>query len=606
MNDPAKADAWGPEREVRAELVRWLCVEREASTCVDPKGITVHGAEVVGRLDLSFADVPFPVAFFRCRLTGESHLSFVRIPALRLIGTWTRSITADGVNVRGDMFLRAGFSAEGEVRLLGAQIGGQLNCSGGTFKNPGKRALNAARINVQGDVFLREGFSAEGEVELAGAQIGGNVECYRAKFNNPGKYALSAHGVNVQGDVFIREGFSAEGEVRLVGAQIGGQLACNGGTFKNPGGEALSADHINVQGSVFLIGHFTAEGRVRLPGAQIGGNLDCSGGKFKNPGKDALTADHINVQANVFLGEGFSAEGEVRLAGAQIGGQLECAGGRFTALAAETATIRGSLWWRQVEDGGNTDLDLIDATVGNLVDDEASWPASGKLRLDGFVYDRISPRGPTDAKKRLEWLARLDQFTLQPYRQLAKVLHGTGDTRGARHVLFEMEHRRRAKEDRSWAARLWSWVLRATIGYGLKPLLALWWLLGLSVLGFVTLGLGYLGGAVTPTEKEAYTRFQADGKAPPYYPRFNALAYSLEHSFPFASLGQKDHWGPNPQDFGCEPTLEWRVLEKVRGVRLLRFPKPGVLRFFLWSQILAGWALATLFVAGLTGIVRAE
>jgi hypothetical protein len=29
-----------------------------------------------------------------------------------------------------------GFTAEGEVRLLGAHIGGQLDCDGGMFHNP--------------------------------------------------------------------------------------------------------------------------------------------------------------------------------------------------------------------------------------------------------------------------------------------------------------------------------------------------------------------------------------------------------------------------------------------------------------------------------------
>jgi hypothetical protein len=32
------------------------------------------------------------------------------------------------------VFLRDGFKAQGEVRLLGANIGGQLDCSGGTSR----------------------------------------------------------------------------------------------------------------------------------------------------------------------------------------------------------------------------------------------------------------------------------------------------------------------------------------------------------------------------------------------------------------------------------------------------------------------------------------
>jgi hypothetical protein len=555
-NDPATADTWGPEREIRADLIRWLCIDREATARIDPRGVRMHAAKVVGPLDLSFADVPFPLGFIRCRLTDDADLSCARIPALNLGGTWTQSITAEGIIVQGDVFLRKGFSAAGGVRLLGAQIGGVFACSGGTF-------------------------------------------------NNPGEDALSADGVNVQGAVFLSEGFNVEGAVRLPGAQIGGVLVCSGGTFKNLGKDALTADGVNVKGDVFLREGFSAEGEVWLPGAQVGGQLDCSGGRFKNSGGEALIADSIKVKGTVFLNEGFSAEGKVRLLGAQVEGDLYCNGGTFKDLNAEAATIRGALWWQEVEAGKGTKLNLINATAGAVADDEASWPVPGNLDLDGFVYDRFTV-GPRDAKKRLEWLARVKWFRLQPYRQLAKVLRETGDSAGARQVLLEMERRHREQEDRSWAARLWSRVLRVTIGYGLKPVLALGWLLAVTVVGFVVFGLGYLGGAVTPTEKEAYTKFQTDGMTPRHYPRFNALVYSLEYSFPFASLGQKDHWGPNPQDLGCEPAVEWPVLEKLRGVPFFWFPKPYILQVFRLFQIFAGWALATLFVAGLTGIVRAE
>jgi hypothetical protein len=45
----------------------------------------------------------------------------------------------------------------------------------------------------------------------------------------------------------------------------------------------------------------------------------------------------------------------------------------------------------------------------------------------------------------------------------------------------------------------------------------------------------------------------------------------------------------------------------VGGVRpFLVLFSPWCVQVFLWAQVLAGWVLATLFVVGLTGIVRAE
>ena len=37
-NDPAQADSWGGERVIRAELIRWLCLNEEASRQVDVRG----------------------------------------------------------------------------------------------------------------------------------------------------------------------------------------------------------------------------------------------------------------------------------------------------------------------------------------------------------------------------------------------------------------------------------------------------------------------------------------------------------------------------------------------------------------------------------------
>jgi hypothetical protein len=619
-----------------------------------------------------------------------------RLPALYLNGSRTRSITADGVTVFGNVFLRAAFTAEGEVRLLGAQIGGDLDCSGGVFRNPPQKdvpesgkALNADGINVRGNVFLRRGFTSEGEVRLLGAQIGGDLDCHGGHFKNPPKgnlpesgKALYADGVNVRGGVILREGFTAEGEVRFLSAQIGAVLDCSGGKFKNvpekerPGsGDALNADRANVRSGVFLRAGFTAEGEVSLLRAQIGADLDCSGGVFKNPpqkdvpesGK-ALTADRVNVEGGVFLREDFAAHGEARLLGAHISGNLDCSGGKFKnppqkelpessgrALSGDGVDVRGSVFLRQgftaegrvlllgarigrdldcrggpfsvlsaedariahrlvMRDVRNAELsvsDLRNAVVEVLIDDEASWPAAGNLHLDGFVYGRISA-GPTDAETRLKWLALQPESTPQPYRQLAKVLREMGDDRGARKVLYEMECRRRAQEDKTWYSRLWGRVLWATIGYGLYSRRALGWLVSLTLLGTLLFGLGYLGGSMAPTEREAYACFEKQGWPPRHYQQFNPLVYSLENSVPLLRLGQDSVWAPNPgpreQEYhGAVNFAPFKWLGRWSGKYLPAWhTAPWLLRCYRWLQIVSGWMLATLFVAGVTGVVRRE
>ena len=130
-NYPAKAKQWGPEREIRAELIRWLCAHRRARKLIDPKGIRVLGAKITGPLDLNSTDVPFPLRVERCCLSEGVTLIGLHVPELSFNGSWTQFIHADGAEVKGCVCLGEGFHAQGIVHLNGATIGGDLDCDGG-------------------------------------------------------------------------------------------------------------------------------------------------------------------------------------------------------------------------------------------------------------------------------------------------------------------------------------------------------------------------------------------------------------------------------------------------------------------------------------------
>jgi len=576
QNDPATAPAWGPEREIHAEIISWLCADPGASQRVDSRGVIVADAKIIGKLDLSFATIRFPLRFWRCCLVTDADLNHATIPLLDLSGSSIRGLNLEGATVSGNVFLRrdsigpglltCGFSAVGEVKLLGAQIGGNLDCDGGSFLNFGERATKKAifadGVKVSGYVFLR-GTSAMGEVNLLHAQIGSNLECDGASFENPGGFALLAQHADVKGDICLRKQSLDKGEPK----------------------------------------NFSARGEVNLFNARIRGNLDCHGGKFDNGDGEAIIGEIIQVDGHIHLHDHFIARGSVRLFGAQIGQSLNCSEGSFNILTLETASIKGIFDWSKVQNSHNVQLNLKSASVGTLEDDEASWPSKGNLDLDGFTYNRISA-GPSDPETRLQWLERQDKFTRQPYQQLAKVLHDGGDEPGGRRVLFEMEDRsRREQHGRSWSWRTWDWVYKRTVGYGYNSEQALLWLAALTLVGSLFFGLGYLGGAIAPNDKEAYGTFEQQGSPPNYYVHFNPLVYSFEHSFPLINLSVKDHW---------EPTSALRVPVVANGVfrwmqdHHFRLRFPSLLRGWMWLQTLAGWILATLYVAGLTGIVKSD
>ncbi|HJP91221.1 MAG TPA: hypothetical protein VJ875_04645 [Pyrinomonadaceae bacterium] len=659
-NNPADSDNWSADRQIRSDLIRWLCINQAARDCVDPRGIQICGARISGALDLSFATVPFPLRLSRCRLSDNWSLNYIEIPSIQFTGTWVRSLTADVAKVKGSVTLKEVVCAKGTVQLRGAEIAGNLDCSGSTFQNPADAnipdsgiALNAEGAKVGGSVLLNNKFSAEGKVQLFNAQVGGNLNCGSSTFQNsadaniPGSgMALNAEGAKIGGSVFVRYDFSAEGEVSLFNAEIGGDLDCSGGKFRNPAkaipgsGTALNAVGAKVGDSVFLRRDyfqrwdFVADGAVRLFGAEIGRSLDCNGGKFQNPAKAnipgtgvALDAELAKVGGPVVLNNNFLPEGEVRLLNAQIRGDLSCDGSKsqdpanakipdsgvaldtkgihiegsmvlreqFRAVGMVNARISGSL---TCDEAAFERVDLTDAFVGSIVDDEGSWPKAGNLLLDGFVYGRISG-GPLDVSKRLAWIKRQPSFARQPYRQLASVLGNAGDDLGARRILSDMQRTAWSQRQRRWPARLISQLLRVTIGYGYFPLRAVWLILGLVLVGAGVYWVAYNMGSIVPIQKESYALFEKNCTVSSEYEHFHTIPYSLENSFPLIKLGIQDKWAPAPetrvQACSC---CSWtsRVLQEISA--------PGFLRVFRWIQICLGWILTTLFVSGITGILR--
>ena len=356
-SDPAYAEDWAASRKIRADLIRWLCVDPVAKAKVDPRGIQVQGATIVEPLDLSFISLPFPLGLWGCWLTHNVNLTSAEIPVLGLAGTRTGLLLEDRLVTKGDILLRHGFSAHGWVRLIGARIGGKLDCVDAFFYNPADagtegagRALSADGIQVEGDVFLFGRFTAAGEIRLTGARIGGSLDCGGGVFYSPKQKGLDLTGIalNVAGasigrSLNLGDGFISEGQVCVQGAQIGQDLICAGAVLRNAGREvnradgfALNANGVAVKGSVVFSGGFRAEGEVSLiGGAQIRGQLVAVGGTFLNPVNDldasgvALGADGIVVDGGIFLSKGFRALGQVRLLGARVGAILDCGGGAF-------------------------------------------------------------------------------------------------------------------------------------------------------------------------------------------------------------------------------------------------------------------------------------
>ncbi len=553
-NNPENADRWGNDRILHAKKIQWLCTNPEPAKLVTRKGIQIIGARIEGELDLQFEEMGFPLAFFKCIFDDTIYLQYAQIRVLHFGGTHTERIEADCLDIKGSVFLNDGFKAKGGVRLGFATIGGNLKCDNGEFIKPSEsvdhegRALFADGINVKGNVFLRNGFKAEGEVRFPSANIGGDLDCIKGKFVNPNKIAFGADGINVKGAVFLRDSFKAKGEVRFIGATIGGDFDCS----RNP-------------------------------------KIKTKAGEFINPTGRAINADRINVKGSVFLKYGFMAEGKISL---------------------DNAIINRRFVYTDVESPEKVILDLRSAKIGTLWDQKESWPKEGNLFLNGLVYDDLDDEAPKDAKSRIEWL-RLNggkEFNPQPYEQLAEVLKRNGHEKDAKEVLIaKNKDLVELGAELSITQKVWYKFIGPMIGYGYKPLDVFWkgpmgikfWgsILFWMMLGSVVFWFGYYGKSklMSPSKTGVYAEDagKTNTKIHNEYPTFQFITYSIDAFLPVVDLHQSKYWLPNANKGNVLLETRWFTIRW-----------GGVLLFYLWGHIVIGWVLSTLFVVGLTGLIR--
>jgi hypothetical protein len=120
---------------VSGRLIRRLCVGKEAQD-VDPLGIRIKDARIV---DLSYCMVARPLRFEATTFDMTPDLIGAQLPAL-----WFEDCTLPGLLANG---IRTGHlrldssRVSGEVLLISARVGGQLDCAGATLSNEGGYAL---------------------------------------------------------------------------------------------------------------------------------------------------------------------------------------------------------------------------------------------------------------------------------------------------------------------------------------------------------------------------------------------------------------------------------------------------------------------------------
>ncbi|WP_330309348.1 MULTISPECIES: oxidoreductase [unclassified Streptomyces] len=505
-----RGEWFADEGEVRASVVRRLLLAPPPAEAGHLPRLRLRDVRITGRLDLAEAVVPGTLRLRNCRFEQAPCLDGASVGALEMRDCVLPGLSAVGVTIGWKCEI-SGCRVEGPIDLYGASIGGTLHLENsrltGHGERRGERALQLLCATIGGDIQAGTGLHVDGCTDLRDTSVRGSVVLKRAELLNPSGIALKANRLHIGGNLSCG-GLVAEGTVDLCDARVGGGALFEGASLTAEHGPALRAHGIDV-GAVFnCCDGFTARGRVTLSSITVRSRVCFQDAVIDvPPGTPALT----------------------------------CRRSTASELALTTREpVRGTV------DLSHTRLTVLRGTPD-------SWPNT--VRLEAVVYDSLLPQLP--AVQRLPLLTRDPEgFTPQPYEQLAAAYRLHGHDGDARTVLLAKQ--RRLRTTLPWPGRVWSRLQDVTVGYGYRPMRAMWWLYAIMLSGILL-----------------FTRWPPQAVDPGKPPHFQAAIYTLDLVLPLVDFGQE-------QAFSPRGGLQWAAV----------------------VLVCLGWLLATTAAAGANRMLR--
>jgi len=614
---------WTASAQVRAPFLRALCLALLGEGAPEAPVIWVHGAWFTGGdVDLSNLSRSMTLRLHSCKFDGSIDLHASQFMAVELDNSMALGVSGLGIKLDADLSLES-FTC-GQLHFEDSKIEGKVNCvnantvvmhftdaKGKDQETEGRTSFDHAR--VKGTVDLTSGTFSQG-VSLVGATVGGDLDCSGCTIH-PCTNAQDSHfgqGVTFEdvqvGESITLDGATVSGESDLTGARIGGDFSCKGTHLYGNGGLSLNMEKVVIDGAAIIQGEFSADGQVLINNAAIKNGIQASGGSVTFSNSSQPPAPAVFIASSTVQGT------------SDFGESVRCAG--LTILSSRF----GDLYI--LANIGGTGLDLENTKTAVYTDMwSARQPAS--LNLKGFTYLSIADQSPQksgdkkageiNVETRLQWLQLGAGKSSQPYVQLANVLREQGRDDAATQVLEQLAGATLATDNP--LVRVKDDLLGRDLvpfNYGYEPINAFYFMLALTGIGWIVYRRNAVGGIV-PTEKEAFQCVASEQRVPSYYTTFSPLVYSLENTFPLVDLGQARKWQPNPYSRRAvifprrmlaamarrspkeSPKRRW-ALSGVRVLAALGTVK--WLRVFVWVQVLLGWLLATFLVAGLGGLIR--
>jgi hypothetical protein len=557
---------------------------------VSAEGLTLKGTLKVGNANLKYLSIT------KARVEGNMELSEVNLEraiyAQRLVLGGDLSLTA--VLVRGTnlSFMGAQVGGKFEAQNIGAwyiwasgmQIGKGLSCNQVKARRVDLRDTRVGERLIVKYLTCYQWESDEmmvtGEAHISGVERVNEFSWERGKVSGSLKISnvvtnhFSLQGIRVDEGLEVKNVWVG-GAMNLEGFQGGGNLLIErcilgGPLYSQPG---LSLERAEIAGE------------VRIKDSSILSGLDA----------EKLHAHSLYVE-KTFLTRGVWRELDEPT--------LQVVKVRDVGLSLKDAHLEERAYFKDVTIMGPVSLRYAQMQTLEIFVKQGSGkegkdsgiglsPLAGWVDLHGISVSRWVFSGPAiedkDRETRLRlfsaWLRRqLPYYSAHPYENVAKALKAEADENAALRILIQKEDDVGLARSLPWWQRLWRGLLRYTIGHGYRPELALVWILAFIALGAFLFDLGYREGVMAPASTDVLVQemYQKYREIPKDYPTFSAWAYSIDAFIPFLDLVLEHYWIPNA-DAGWGGVL---------------------LRIYLWIHISVGWILSTLFLTGVTGIIR--
>jgi len=490
--------------------------------------LDLRGAKVTGKLDMTRLQVDQTLSMTDNAEFADAVLSGAHVGGdLDLRGAKvTGKLDMRGLHV--DQSVGMNDKAEfADVSLAVVRVGNSLSLSGSKVT----RTLDMDGLRVGAylvmddrakfaDVVL-SGAHVGGDLGLSSAKVAGKLDMTRLQVDQTLSMTNKAEFANV-----VLTGARVGGYLDLRGAKVTGKLDMSGFRVDQSLGMSDEAEFADVVLAVARVGN-----SLGLSGAKVTGHLDCYGLEV---GQQVLM-DHATFGDSI----------NCRIA--KIKGDLHLSDSRFKKdVDLSGAEIGGFLYLDSAQWSDGITLVLRDAKVGIIPTLADTW--TPKLDLDGFSY-----RGAGAADKFKGWLGRLDRYAPQPYDQLASVVESQGNRALATEIRYSGRERERSEAmGTAWAGLS---TLKWVIGYGYYPYFAMFWVIGLVMVGALIL------------------RVSDEG-------RRNGMPYGLTYSFDLLL-----------------PII--RLRESHYQIDLKTWA-----RYYFYGHKIMGYLLASFLIAGLAGLTK--